>query len=209
MSMWTAYGSLFEAAQCVKGNSVLVHGGTSSVGIWAILLAKEKGCTVIATTRQEGKVEKLKKSGADHVLLEERLKEELVKLYPDGVDVILELIGPDKVTSFAFANLAIHGTVVCTGVLGKQWTIKEFSPFVIPPTRKLTFYTLGNRGRGDEDVGVEVVERVLEEVVRKVEDGTFRKEVFLDRVFQLEEVGKAHEYMEESGAVGKGVVTVP
>ena len=209
MSMWTAYGSLFEAAQCAKGSSVLVHGGTSSVGIWAILLAKEAGCTVIATTRQEGKVEKLKQSGADHVLLESGLEEELGKLYPDGVDVILELVGPDALTTFTFNNLARHGTAVCTGVLSKQWTLKEFSPAMIPPTRRLSFYSLGNRGRGDADAGVEVVEEVLERVVRKVEDGTYRRDVFLDRVFPLKEVGKAHEYMEDSGAVGKVVVTVP
>ena len=209
MSMWTAYGALVDAAQCGKGNSVLVHGGTSSVGIWAILLAKEKGCTVIATTRQEWKVERLKASGADHVLLEKGLDDELGKLYPNGVDIILELVGPDQLTSVAFGNLARHGTVVCTGVLSKEWTVKDFSPALIPPTRKLTFNGFGNSGRGDRDAGLEAVEAVLEEVVGKVEDETFRTAAFLDRVFPLQEVGKAHEYMEENWAVGKVVVKVP
>lgn len=204
MSMWTAYGSLFEAAQLTKGSTALIHGATSSVGVWAVLLAKDRGCTVIATTRKQDKAEKLKSVGADHVVLEHELKEQLKKLAPKGVDCLLELVGPDTIQSLALPNLAKHGSVVVTGVLTKQWAMKEFTPALIPPTRKMTFYSLEP---GQEEA--EGVEKIVGEVVKKVESGTFKPEHFLDKTFPLEKIGEAHEYMEDSKAVGKVVVTVP
>lgn len=204
MSMWTAHGSLFQAAQLTKGSTALIHGATSSVGVWATLLAKAEGCTVIATTRQSSKVDKLKSLGADHVLLEENLGDGLKKLAPKGVDCILELVGPDTLQTLALPHLAKHGSVVVTGVLTKQWAMKDFTPALIPPTRRMTFYSL-EPGQ-EEDEGVE---KVIEQVIRKVEAGTFKPEQFLDKTFSLVDVGQAHEYMEDSKAVGKVVVTVP
>lgn len=211
MSMWTAYGSIFEAGQLQSGQTLLVHGGTSSVGIWACLLAQERGCTVIATTRNRDKVEKLKAAGPDHVVLEEDLQHgAIMKIVPKGVDVILELVGPDALESFTLQNLARHGTAVCTGMLTKGWDIKGFRPSMIPPTRKLTFYGMTNRGSlGDEDECLEIVEDVLCDVVRNVEKGRFKREMFLDRVFDLSEAQKAHDYMEENRAVGKVVLRIP
>lgn len=203
--MWTAWGSLFEAAQLKPNSAVLVHGGTSSVGLWAILLAKDHGCTVLATTRKQDKVEKLKQAGADHVLLESELDSGVNHLCPNGVDCILELVGPDKLTTFTLANLARHGSAVVTGVLSRTWSMRNFSPADIPSTRKLTFYGMSE----EEQEGLEKVPRVMEEVVRKVESGKWRKEVFVSRVFGLEEIGEAHEFMEENRAVGKAVVVVP
>jgi NADPH2:quinone reductase len=202
--MWTAHGSLFQAAQLQKGSTVLIHGATSSVGVWAVLLAKSHGCAVIATTRQSSKVGKLQSLGADHILLEENLSQQLKSLYPKGVDTILELVGPDTLTSLALPNLAKHGSVVVTGVLTKQWAMQNFTPALIPPTRKMTFYSL-EAGQEEE----EGVERVIEEVIRKVEGREFRPEQFLDRTFGLGQIGEAHGYMEENRAVGKVVVTVP
>jgi NADPH2:quinone reductase len=201
MSMYTAYGSLFVAGQTAPGATVLVHGSTSSVGVWAILLAKERGCTVIATTRQEHKVERLRSAGADHVILESELRQAVPKIAPSGVDTIIELVGPDQVVNVSLPLLARHGTVVVTGVLSKDWVMKEFTPAMIPSTRKMTMYTLN-----EEDVPE--LSRVLREVMTKVKEGTFQAEVFLDKVFPLANVGQAHEYMENNKAVGKVVLRI-
>jgi len=175
--MWTAYGSIFEAGELGKGQTLLVHGRSSSVGVWAILLAKDRGCKVIATTRNKEKVERLKKTGADHVVLESDLeKGAVMEICPKGADVILELVGPDALESFTLKTLARHGTAVCTGMLMKGWDIISFRPSMIPPTRKLTFYGMTNRGSlGEEDEGLEIVEDVLNEIIGKVENGTWKK----------------------------------
>lgn len=204
--MWTAWGSLFEAAELKPKSTVLVHGGTSSVGLWAILLAKDHphNCTVIATTRNAEKVSKLKQAGADHVILEPDLDSSLRNLYPAGVDCILELVGPDQLLSFTLPHLSPHGTAVVSGILSRKWSAPDFTPSQIPPTRKLTFYSMGVT-----DDGLEKVPGVMEAAVRKVESGVWAKDVFISRVFQgLEEVGQAHEYMEGNSAVGKVVVVV-
>ena len=201
MSMWTAWGALFETARIASTSTVLVHGATSSVGLWAVLLAKEHGCTVFATTRQKEKIERLRQAGADYVLLEEELEGSLNEIVPDGVDCVLELLGPDTLLSVGLKHLKMHGIVVVVGILA-GWG-SGISPFLIPSTRKLSFFT----SSGDE--GLENLPRVMEDVVRKVEGGVYRKEVFVDKVFELREVGLAHRHMEENKAVGKVVMEIP
>ena len=164
MSMYTAWGSLFEAAQLRPRSTLLVHGGTSSVGIWAILLAKRHACTVIATTRQQSKIAKLEAAGADHALLESDLAPSLAKLYPRGVDCVLELVGPDHLLALDLPHLARHGTAVVSGVLSKTWSVRDFKPSQIPVTRKLTFHSLGS----EDAEGVKKVPAAMESVVRKV-----------------------------------------
>ena len=114
MSMFTAWGSLMLAGRLRErkpGGTVVIHGATSSVGVWGILIAKDHGDKVIATTRNAGKFEKLKQTGADHVVLEDELDSRVVKIAPDGVDVVQELVGPDQVERMV-QLCARYGSVV-------------------------------------------------------------------------------------------------
>lgn len=210
MSMITAYGCIVLAGgleRRPKGSSVLVHGGSSSVGVWAVMLAKERGATVVATTRNKDKIAQLKKVGADHVLLEGELEAEIPKLFPKGLDIILELVGPNQILrSLGFA--ARFGTVIIAGVLNLGWDAEGFSPVMIPPTRNLSFYTMTNAGIGSEDDGLDSMEGLLAEVLEKVEKGVYPVASFLDRTFKLDDMGEAHMYMEDNKASGKVVVTV-
>ncbi len=67
-SFGTAWGTL-EQLGLHEGQSLLVHGGSSSVGMAAITIAKDRGITVIATTRQAGKRAALQAAGADHPIV--------------------------------------------------------------------------------------------------------------------------------------------
>jgi NADPH:quinone reductase-like Zn-dependent oxidoreductase len=202
MGVWTAYGSIFHGGRTKPGDSVLIHGATSSVGIWGILVAKDQGCTVIATTRQASKVQKLKDAGADYVVLEEDLHKEpktITNIIPGGVNTIMELIGLDQIKSVAANSLAKHGTVVIMGILGKVWEIPSFQAGFIPAMRYLTTYTT-------QDDEYPVIMKVLAETVEKIRTGHYKKEVFLDSAFDLKDVGKAHERMEANAACGKIVL---
>lgn len=66
----TAWGSLIDVMEIQSGQTILIRGTTSSVGMAALSLAKEKGVRVIATTRTPEKVDLLLHHGADHVLLD-------------------------------------------------------------------------------------------------------------------------------------------
>ena len=56
---FTAYGSLFQSLQLKENDSLLVRGGTSALGISSIIMAKNLGCRVIATTTDENKIQKM------------------------------------------------------------------------------------------------------------------------------------------------------
>jgi NADPH:quinone reductase-like Zn-dependent oxidoreductase len=209
MSMWTAYGCIEICgglSKRPKGSTVLIHGGTSSIGVWATLLAKDLGAVVLATTRNAAKSDRLKLAGADHVVLEDELEEEVKRLYPKGVDVAMELVSPGQCLR-VLGVTARHGTLTVAGCLGDWGT--DMSPIMIPTARNLSFYTMTNSGTGHEDDELDNVEEVLADVIRKVESERFPAKAFLDKTFELANIGEAHAYMEVSKATGKVVVTVP
>ena len=67
----TAWGSLVESLNVRNGNTLLIRGGTSSVGMAALTLAKDLGVTVVATTRNAKKKQALIANGADHVVIDQ------------------------------------------------------------------------------------------------------------------------------------------
>lgn len=90
----TAYGSLFNALQMKKGETLLVRGGTTSVGLAAAAIAKNHGITVVSTSRNNKREELMKKSGASIVIIDDgNIAEEVKKQTNGGVNKVLELIG--------------------------------------------------------------------------------------------------------------------
>lgn len=90
----TVSGSLNQALEIAAGESLLIRGGTSSIGMLSCQLAKSKGLTVISTTRNQDKEQALIDNGADHVIIDSGTVQDRVReIYPDGVNKVLELIG--------------------------------------------------------------------------------------------------------------------
>jgi len=194
----TAYGSLMTGLAVQAGQTLLIRGGTSSVGMAAAHLAKDLGLTVMATTRNPAKVDALKANGVDQVVIDDgAIATTIRQSVPKGVDRVLELVG--ATTLIDSLQCAAPGGIVCmTGMLGNAWTLPDFSPMdQIPHTVKLTVYT-GGAG----DLAVEH----LQKFIAGVEAGQSR--VNIDRVFRLDEVVVAHDYMESNRATGKLVVVV-
>ena len=195
-----AWGSLFDAMEVQPGQSLVVRGGTSSVGMAAITLAKDKGLQVLATTRTEAKAEALRENGADDVVIDTgQIADEVKRLVPGGVNGLLELIGTVTLLD-SLQAVAAKGMVCFTGLLGNAWVLHEFEPLAaLPSTVKLTTYQT-------ETVTAANSTQALQQIVDGVAAGRYR--VSVDRVFHFKEIAEAHRYMEENRAKGKLVVVV-
>jgi NADPH:quinone reductase-like Zn-dependent oxidoreductase len=113
----TAYGALTVGLDVQPGQTLLIRGGTSSVGLTAAILAKRRGLTVLATTRSEIKAAALREAGADHVLVDDHaIAARVHELVPGGVDATLELIGTLTLRDSLEATRA-HGVVCSAGYL--------------------------------------------------------------------------------------------
>ena len=192
----TVSGSLHQALEVQKGETLLIRGGTSSIGVTSCQLANHLGLTVISTTRNPAKESFLKQNGAAHVVIDDgSVRDQVRAIYPQGVDKVLELIGT-RTLKDSLRCIKPKGMVCITGILGGEWTMKEFTPMGdLPSLGKLTVYM------GESE---NLTKESLQDFVHAVEneDITLR----IDRTFKLEEIVQAHEYMESNQATGKLVV---
>lgn len=185
----TAYGSLEAMSIDDSGGTLLVRGATSSVGMAALSLAKRYGLSTIATTRSPGKAAALRAQGADHVVIdrEGEIATQVHDIRPKGPNYVLDLVGANTVVDSL--HLAATGGIVCiTGMLSGIWTIPRFEPVaMIPSGTKLTAFH-------SDDLKGAAGARALQEIVDGVARGAYRANV--DRVFRLDEIVAAHQYME-------------
>ena len=192
----TAYGSLTVGLDAKAGQSLLIRGGTSSVGMTAAVLAKRLGMTVFATTRTAAKAAALTRLGVDHVLIDDGdVASQVRRILPDGVDGAIELVGTPTLPD-TLAATRVHGTVCFTGMLSNEWTVKDFYPIdYLPQGVRLTAYS------GDaSNLPTEVLQEFLDDV------NAGHATVPVDRVFTLDQLQEAHALMEAGQAAGKLVV---
>src|SRR5437588_242504 len=137
----TAYGSLTVGLDAQPGQSILIRGGTSSVGMAAAVLAKRRRMTVLSTTRSPKKGTALKDVGVDHVLIDDgEVARQVHELLPSGVDTALELVGTPTLPD-TLHSTRLHGVVCFTGMLSNVWTVRDFYPIeYLPRGVRLTAY---------------------------------------------------------------------
>jgi NADPH2:quinone reductase len=193
-----SYGSLTVGLHVRPGQSLLVRGGTSSVGMCTAVLAKQQGLTVLSTTRNPAKRAALEAIGVDRVLIDDgAVAPQVRELLGDGVHAALELVGTPTLPDTLRAT-RIHGVVCFTGMLSNQWTVPDFYPVdYIPRGVRLTAYG------GD---AADLPPQVLQEFLDAVASGNAT--VPIDHVYRFDQVVQAHQTMEAGTAAGKLVVTI-
>ncbi|SKA96232.1 NADPH:quinone reductase [Agreia bicolorata] len=193
----TAHGSLTTGIDAQPGDTILIRGGTSSVGLAIAVLAKQRGMTVYATTRSAEKTAALESVGVDRVFIDTGDIADTVRAAsPGGVDGAIELVGTKTLRDTLRAT-RVHGTVSFTGMLSDVWTVPEWYPMdFIPNGVRLTSYS------GDAS---DLSASVLQDFIEAVQAGTAT--VPIGATYSLENVADAHRDMESGAVTGKLVVT--
>ncbi|WP_022929259.1 zinc-binding alcohol dehydrogenase family protein [Patulibacter americanus] len=191
----TAHGIL-TTLDARAGQTLLVRGGTSSVGLAAAGLAKQRGLTVVATTRRPERADALRAAGADHVVIDDGAVAARVReVVPGGVDAAIELVGAPTLRDTLHA-VAPRGIACFAGMLSNEWIVRDFYPMDhLRAGVRLTAYS------GDaSDLPAEVLQGFLDDVAAG------RVRVPAGRVYRLDEIRQAHDDMEHDRATGKLVV---
>jgi NADPH:quinone reductase len=198
-TLQTAYGSLTVGLDLAAGQTLLVRGGTSSVGIAATAIAKDLGATVLSTTRRADRVDVLLERGADHALVDDgAIAARVREIVPDGVHAALELVGVPTLPD-TLAATRVHGTVCFSGLLSNEWIVPNFYPIgYLPKGVRLTAY-----GGESSDLPADVLQSYLD----KIADGRLR--LGAPTVYDFSDIRRAHDDMEHNRAVGKLVVVLP
>ena len=188
----TAWHMLVGLAAVRPGQTVLVLGASSGVGIAAIQIAKMFQCRVITTAGNEQKLEKARTLGADHGIdhYKQKISEEVRRITnKEGVDIVIEHVGA-ATWDESIKSLKTGGKLVTCGA--------TTGPSVAIDLRHLFARQLSLLGSYMGTMGE------LHEVLKHVFAGRLKPVV--DRLFPLSEIRAAHEHLESSQMFGKIVV---
>lgn len=192
---FTAYASLFECLQLSSMDTLLIRGATSATGIAALKLARAWGCKIIATTRNNERINKLSSLGADYVVIDDgNISEKVKEIYLEGVDKILELVGPQTLND-SFKALKKHGICCVTGILGNKELIENFDPIKDIPNAKYLTSFFSNYP--NQEIIDNIFEYIINNNIKPQISGVYTS---------LEDISKAHELMESNTAQGKIII---
>ena len=202
---FTVWANLFGHGHLARGESALVHGGTSGIGVTAIQLGREFGATMYATAGSEEKCAACVRLGATHAInyRTQDFVEEIKRLTQKrGVDVVLDMVG----APYAVRNircLAMDGRLVYIAFLeGSKVENFDLMPIML---RRLTITGSTMRPRSTAQKGV--IAAGLREHVWPVLN-TGRCGPVIHATFPLAQVAEAHRVMESSAHIGKLILIV-
>jgi NADPH:quinone reductase len=201
---FTVYDNVFTRGRLTKGETFLVHGGSSGIGSTAIQLAKHAGATVIATAGSPDKCAFCRTIGADHAIdyRAQDFVEEVQKITQKrGVDVILDMVGGPYISKNV-SLLALDGRLVQIAFLQGPMVEKlNFMPVMVKRLT-LTGSTLRPRTLAQK---TEVANALREKVWPLLDSGAVKP--LIHATFPMEQTRAAHELMESSAHLGKIMVT--
>ncbi len=203
-TFFTVYSNVVQRGRLARGESFLVHGGSSGIGATAIQIAKHVGARVFATAGSAEKCRFCEELGADAAIdyKQADFAEEVKRLTDGrGVDVILDMIGASYLPR-NLKSLAPDGRLVMIALMGGY---KVDGLNITPIMRnRLTFTgsTLRPRPKADKAA---IAEGLRKDVWPELDAGRIR--TVTHATFSLEQAQQAHELMESSAHLGKILLT--
>jgi NADPH2:quinone reductase len=203
-NFFTIWVNVFETLRLKKGETFLVHGGSSGIGLTAIQLAKAFGATVFTTAGSDEKAAFCRKAGADHAI-NYRTRDFEAEIGAiagkQGIDVILDMVGGEYINK----NLRLLATEGRLGFIAFLQGGKAEVDFARVMLKRQTITGSTLRARPDEQKAA-IASALREKVWPLLEAGTVKP--VIHEVFPLERVADAHRLMESSRHIGKIMLEV-
>lgn len=201
-TFFTVWTNLFQRGRLSKGESVLIHGGSSGIGTTAIQLARAFGASVYATAGSDQKCAACERLGATAINYR---SDDFVRVIREatsgrGVNVVLDIVGGDYLQK-NIDSLAMHGRLLQIGLLGSARADINLSPVM---QKRLTITGSTLRTRSVEEKGS--IARELEAHVWPLLAARQVAPV-IDRVLPLSDAAEAHRLLEAGDVVGKVVLS--
>ena len=200
-TVFTVWANVFEHGALKSGETFMVHGATSGIGVTAIQMAKAAGAKVIATGRGADKAAAAVKLGADRAV--DTTTEDFLEVAKaeGGVDVILDMVGGDY-TVRGIDALNTGGRLVLIATQGGA-NVELNLMKIMQKRLVLTGSTLRPRSADEK---ARIAAAVEQTVWPWIEAG--KLSTVIDKTFPLAEAAKAHAQVESGSHVGKVVLTV-
>jgi putative PIG3 family NAD(P)H quinone oxidoreductase len=200
-TVFTVFSNVFEIGALQAGETLLVHGATSGIGVTAIQLAKARGARVIATSRTAKKAALAKDLGAD-ISIDVGAEDFVAPIKAaGGADVVLDMVGGDYVAK-DIAVLKPFGRLVFIAFqAGARMELD-----LLPIQRKRLIITGSTLRPRDADEKARLAAAVEAQVWPLIATGDFKP--IIDKTFPLAGAAEAHAYLEAGDHLGKVMLTV-
>ncbi len=201
---FTVWTNVFQRGRLQSGETFLVHGGSSGIGLTAIQLAKAFGARVLCTVGNADKVEACLKAGADVAInyrTQDFVDEALAATAQQGVNIILDMVGGDYMQR-NLKTLSIDGRLVQIAFLQPSKTEVDWIGLMV---KRLTFTGSTLRPRSVADKA-QMAAELKQNVWPMMEQGKCLPVVH--QVFDLDQAAQAHALMESSTHIGKIMLKV-
>ena len=201
---FTVWTNVFQRGRLQSGETFLVHGGSSGIGLTAIQLAKAFGARVLCTVGNADKVEACLKAGADVAInyrTQDFVDEALAATAQQGVNIILDMVGGDYMQRNLKA-LSVDGRLVQIAFLQPSKTEVDWIGLMV---KRLTFTGSTLRPRSVADKA-QMAAELKQNVWPMMEQGKCLP--VIHQVFDLDQAAQAHALMESSTHIGKIMLKV-
>jgi NADPH2:quinone reductase len=203
-TFFTVWANVWGRAHLARGESLLIHGGASGIGISAIQMARAMGTTVYATARGAEKCAACETLGAVKAvnpLDGDWLPAIRQATGGDGVDVVLDMVGGDYVQK-NLNILRLEGRLSFIAFRGGSEIVINLGPML---GKRLTMTGSTLRPRSVAEKG-EIAQALLSNIWPLIEAGDIRP--VIHKTYRLEEMAAAHREIEAGGHIGKIAIAV-
>lgn len=198
-ALFTVYSNFFHHANIQKGESLLIHGGTSGIGTFAVQVAKEFGVTCFATAGNDKKCDFLEGLGAVRAInYKNNDFVECIKAitHGEGVNCIIDIVGGEYFNR-NLKILANGGRLICLSFLQGSKIEANIAPLVF---KNLTVVGTTLRSKNKEQKA-EIASDLRKCIWPLLENGKIKP--VIDSTFDLQNIEDAHKLMESSLHIGK------